>query len=70
MLRKDNSIKIINSKDNFDTQMQEYASIIQYKKKFLMFYNGNKFGEKGIGLAVLKTKKNKNFIKLRSLNVK
>ena len=54
LLRKDNSIKIINSKDNFDTQMQEYASIIQYKKKFLMFYNGNNFGEKGIGLAELK----------------
>ena len=36
--------------------MQEYASIIEYKNFFYMFYNGNNYGEKGIGLAVISKK--------------
>jgi hypothetical protein len=55
-IRKDNSIKIINKKDFFDNQMQEYASIVEYKNFFYMFYNGNNYGEKGIGLAVISKK--------------
>lgn len=52
--RKDDLINITNNKDKFDNEMQEYASIVQHKKKLFMFYNGNNFGEKGIGLAELK----------------
>ena len=55
-IRKDNSIKIINKKDFFDNQMQEYASIVEYKNFFYMFYNGNNYGEKGIGLAMISKK--------------
>ena len=39
-------------KINFDDKAQEYASFIKYKKKLFMFYNGNKYGKSGIGLAV------------------
>jgi predicted GH43/DUF377 family glycosyl hydrolase len=42
------------NKINFDSKAQEYASIIKYKKKLFMFYNGNEYGKKGIGLAVAK----------------
>ena len=33
--------------------MQACASVINYKNNFYMFYNGNNYGEKGIGLAKL-----------------
>ena len=42
----------INKKINFDSKAQEYASLIKYKKKLFMFYNGNEYGKNGIGLAV------------------
>ena len=32
----------------------EYASVIKYKNKYIMFYNGNNYGFDGIGLAVSK----------------
>ena len=31
--------------------MREYGAVINYKEKLFMFYNGNNFGEDGIGLA-------------------
>ena len=31
--------------------MQEYASVVEYKNKLIMFYNGNNFGAEGIGVA-------------------
>ena len=49
-------VKILNKIDKFDNIMREYASIIKFEKKYLMFYNGNNFGEKGIGLAVIDQK--------------
>lgn len=33
---------------------QEYSSIISYKNKKYMFYNGDNYGEHGVGLAILK----------------
>ena len=33
--------------------MQEYASIVNYGKDYFMFYNGNNYGEEGIGIAKL-----------------
>ena len=41
-----------NKKINFDTDSQEYASIIKHKNKLYMFYNGNEYGRDGIGLAI------------------
>ena len=52
-IRKDKEIKIINERNKFDNKMQEYASVIKFKKNYFMFYNGNNYGEKGIGLAIL-----------------
>tara|TARA_B100000989_G_C19510894_1_gene458980 strand:+ start:207 stop:1148 length:942 start_codon:yes stop_codon:yes gene_type:complete len=49
--RKDSNLQIENKKDTFDKSMQEYASIIKYKDFYYMFYNGNNYGENGIGLA-------------------
>ena len=51
-VRKDEDFKILNYKDNFDDKTQEYGATIFYKGKNYIFYNGNNFGEKGIGLAV------------------
>ena len=52
--RKDNEVNIDVSDSGFDSIMMEYASIIKYKKKYIMFYNGNNYGFDGIGLAVSK----------------
>ena len=41
-------------KIKFDSKAQEYASLVKYKKKLFMFYNGNEYGKNGIGLAVAK----------------
>ena len=51
--RKDNT-NISVSKSGFDSKMMEYASVIKYKNKYIMFYNGNNYGFDGIGLAVSK----------------
>lgn len=42
----------INNKIIFDSDSQEYSSIIKHKKKLYMFYNGNQYGKEGIGLAI------------------
>lgn len=39
------------SDKGWDSEMIEYATLIEYKKTYFMFYNGNKYGLKGIGLA-------------------
>ena len=49
----DNKISIKSSKCGFDKKMQEYASVVKYNKDYYMFYNGNNYGEKGIGIAKL-----------------
>ncbi len=52
-IRMDNKISIKSSKCGFDKKMQEYASVVKYNKDYYMFYNGNNYGEKGIGIAKL-----------------
>ena len=52
--RKDNEANISVSESGFDSKMMEYASVIKYKNKYIMFYNGNNYGFDGIGLAVSK----------------
>ena len=56
LVRYDSLLKIQNNIDKFDNKMQEYSSVIDYGNKYLMFYNGNNFGEKGIGLAEINKK--------------
>jgi hypothetical protein len=52
--RKDSKIKILKKQKPFDKKSQEYCSVINYKNKKYMFYNGDNYGEDGVGLAILK----------------
>ena len=51
--RKDHLINLDISKNGFDNEMICYASVIEINGKLVMFYNGNNFGDTGVGLAVL-----------------
>tara|TARA_B110001452_G_scaffold264322_1_gene267149 strand:+ start:1501 stop:2418 length:918 start_codon:yes stop_codon:yes gene_type:complete len=51
-IRRDKDIQILNYKDKFDDKTQEYGATVFYKGKNYIFYNGNNFGEKGIGLGI------------------
>ena len=50
-IRKDKKLKFYKSISKFDNKMREYGAVIKYKGKLFMFYNGNNYGEEGIGLA-------------------
>ena len=52
-VRKDNDIGIDVSKKGWDSQMISYPSIVKYKDKVYMFYNGNDYGKDGFGYAIL-----------------
>lgn len=49
--RKDHLAGIEYSKDGWDSQMQTYPSVINIGEEKYLFYNGNGFGQTGIGLA-------------------
>lgn len=51
--RKDNEVGIEKSKDNWDSEMVCFPSIIDYEGKRYMFYSGDMNGEKGVGVAIL-----------------
>lgn len=51
--RMDNLINIEKSQDGWDSDMQCYPFIFDYKNNRYMLYNGNEYGKTGIGLAVL-----------------
>jgi len=53
-VRKDDEVGIDVSNNGWDSEMVAYSSIVRYKGKVYMFYNGNKRGETGFGYAVLK----------------
>ena len=40
------------NKFKFDSDSQEYSTILKFKDKYVMFYNGNNYGKDGIGYAV------------------
>ena len=40
------------SRSGWDSEMIEYAAVINHKGQHFMFYNGNNYGEHGIGLAI------------------
>lgn len=52
--RKDMEVGITVSQQGWDSEMIEYANVINLENKKVMFYNGNGFGNTGIGYAVLK----------------
>lgn len=51
--RKDQDAGIEVSPSGWDSQMIEYAYVLNHQGKKYMFYNGNDYGKEGIGLAVL-----------------
>lgn len=53
--RKDDEIGIDASTEGWDSEMLCYSSIVQYKEKTYMFYNGNDFGKTGFGYAELES---------------
>ena len=51
-VRMDEKAGIDISPDGWDSEMICYQSIVEWKDKLFMFYNGNGFGRTGIGYAV------------------
>jgi predicted GH43/DUF377 family glycosyl hydrolase len=49
---KNNKIDLDVSLEGWDSKMVAYPYIIEENNKLIMFYNGNKFGQTGIGYAV------------------
>jgi hypothetical protein len=50
--RKDTEAGIDVSRDGWDSEMIEYPYVFKHGTDWLMLYNGNDYGETGIGLAV------------------
>jgi predicted GH43/DUF377 family glycosyl hydrolase len=51
--RKDNEIGIDVSASGWDSEMQAYPSVVMFRDKVYLFYNGNNYGEDGFGYAEL-----------------
>jgi hypothetical protein len=54
-VRMDDSSALKLSDEGWDSQMQEYPHIFDYEGGRYMVYNGNNFGQTGLGLAILET---------------
>lgn len=52
-MRKDDEIGIDVSASGWDSEMQAYPSVVMFRDKVYMFYNGNNYGEDGFGYAEL-----------------
>ena len=50
--RRDHEVGIDVSNEGWDSEMLEYPCVIVHNNKKYMLYNGNNFGQDGIGLAV------------------
>ena len=50
--RRDDFSGLNVSRSGWDSEMFEYAAVINHKGQHFMFYNGNNYGEDGIGLAI------------------
>lgn len=53
-LRKDDEVGIDVSEKDWDSEMVCFPSIIDFKGKRYLFYNGNNYGQTGFGVAQLK----------------
>lgn len=51
-IRKDSEVGIDVSDTGWDSEMIEYAHVIKQDDRYIMFYNGNGFGQSGIGYAI------------------
>jgi hypothetical protein len=51
--RKDKEVGITVSESGWDSEMQEYAYVFDFRGNRYMIYNGNNFGKTGLGVAVL-----------------
>jgi predicted GH43/DUF377 family glycosyl hydrolase len=54
-VRKPDQIGIDVSSSGWDNEMQAYPSVVQFRDKAYLFYNGNNYGEQGFGYAVLES---------------
>ena len=52
-VRKDREAGIEVSREGWDSKMIEYPYVFQHENKKVMLYNGNGYGQTGIGLAIL-----------------
>ena len=50
--RRDEFAVLDVSNSGWDSEMVEYAAVVNYKGQHFMFYNGNNYGYDGIGLAI------------------
>ena len=51
--RNDDEAGIEKSVNGFDSKMMAYPCVVKVRNKYLMFYNGNGFGQSGFGYAEL-----------------
>jgi predicted GH43/DUF377 family glycosyl hydrolase len=51
--RRDERVGLDVSPDGWDSQMVAYASVVRYRDRVYLFYNGNNCGQTGFGYAVL-----------------
>lgn len=51
-VRKDEQTGIEASESGWDSEMIEYSFVFRHDKHLYMLYNGNNYGEEGIGLAI------------------
>ena len=51
--RKDNEVGIDVSESGWDSEMIEYPFVFEHKRGKYMFYNGNDYGNEGIGYAIM-----------------
>lgn len=52
-IRKDYDLGIRRSDKGWDSEMMEYCFVYKQKENTFLFYNGNDFGESGLGYAIL-----------------
>ena len=50
-MRQDSLMNLNVTKNSWDSNMLAYPKIIKLNKNYVMFYNGNDFGQSGIGIA-------------------
>jgi hypothetical protein len=51
--RKDSSVGITRSETGWDSEMICYSHVVDHGGRRYLFYNGNGFGQSGIGYAIL-----------------
>jgi hypothetical protein len=53
-IRKDDEVGLGVSESGWDSEMVEYPFVLDHEGERYMFYNGNRYGKTGIGLALLR----------------